>query len=101
MKLEQVNELINRKIEYVPRGTSTVKEGIRTFTIVSITRAHKHPQSGNPCLWGKVLDHDDCYTVTKKVKGYTRKDGRKVKGYKRTTEKPKEKPRCLNIDLIQ
>ena len=46
-------------IQYMPRGESTVREGVRRFQIKSISHLYKHKQSGNTLMQCVVYDRDD------------------------------------------
>ena len=74
MTLEQIKKLEGRIIEYTPRFSYTIKEGVRRFKIKSVSHTYKHKTSGNTLVQCQVYDKDD---------------------------NGKLKHRSLNVDLIQ
>jgi hypothetical protein len=52
-------EVVNNVIQYMPRGTSTVCEGVRRFKVKSISHCYTHKQSGNVLMQCKVYDRND------------------------------------------
>ena len=88
-------QLVARTIEYLPRFESTVKDGVRTFTIDAIKYLYRDKRSKNVIMVCTVQDHDDTEAIP--VKGYIRKDGVKVNPH--TRQVAKVKPRKLNVEL--